>query len=81
MISVINTIKQVCIGCQITVLYPDGSKCTFMIVSERDAVAPEEGKISPYSPLGSALMGKIEGDTIIYSIKTGITSAKILTII
>jgi transcription elongation factor GreA len=50
------------VGCKVTV-HVDGSKEIFHIVGAPEA-NPIEGKISHESPLGSALLGKREGDKI-----------------
>ena len=51
-------------------------KVTYQLVTSEDS-APEEGKISTVSPIGQALMGRQEGDTVKVKTPTGMRNFEI----
>ena len=51
-------------------------KVTYQLVTSEES-APEDGKISTVSPIGQALMGKQEGDTVKVKTPTGIRNFEI----
>lgn len=63
------SVSDVSIGCKITVEV-EGENKSYRIVSDKEA-NPLEYAISDKSPLGSALIGKNEGDVAIYKTPNG----------
>ena len=57
----------------------NGTKKTFEIVGANEA-DPMSGKISNVSPLGSAFMGAVEGDSVDITLPLGVTTYKILEV-
>jgi transcription elongation factor GreA len=55
--------NQINIGCTVTIKYKDGNEVTYKLVGSNE-VNPLEKKISDHSPIGSALVGKVTGDSI-----------------
>lgn len=51
-------------------------KVTYQLVTSEES-APEEGKISTVSPIGQALMGRQEGDTVKVKTPTGMRNFEI----
>ncbi|HEY2865728.1 MAG TPA: transcription elongation factor GreA [Pyrinomonadaceae bacterium] len=51
-------------------------KVTYQLVTSEES-APEDGKISTVSPIGQALMGKQEGDTVKVKTPTGVRNFEI----
>jgi transcription elongation factor GreA len=67
------------IGMQVEVETDAGAKRTFNIVETFEA-DPKSGLISDQSPVGKALMGHKEGDTVSVSTPGGVTNYTILSI-
>jgi len=67
------------IGMQVEVETDSGAKRTFNIVETFEA-DPKSGLISDQSPVGKALMGHQEGDTVSVSTPGGVTNYTILSI-
>ncbi|HKF39361.1 MAG TPA: transcription elongation factor GreA [Ktedonobacteraceae bacterium] len=67
------------IGMQVEVETDSGAKRTFKIVETFEA-DPKAGLISDQSPVGKALMGHQEGDTVSVSTPGGVTNYTILSI-
>jgi transcription elongation factor GreA len=67
------------IGMQVEVETDSGAKRTFKIVETFEA-DPKSGLISDQSPVGKALMGHQEGDTVSVSTPGGVTNYTILSI-
>ncbi len=55
--------NQINIGCTVTIKYKDGKEVTYQLVGSNE-VDPLNKKISDHSPIGSALIGKVAGDSI-----------------
>ncbi|MBI5448848.1 transcription elongation factor GreA [Candidatus Gottesmanbacteria bacterium] len=70
--------KQVDVGCKVT-LHINGKKDVFTVVGEWEA-DPMQKKISHESPLGKALMGKKQGDSVEVEAPAGKLHYKILGI-
>ncbi len=71
--------EEVAIGARVTVQEEDFPEETYYLVGAKEA-DPRNGKISNESPIGSALMGKREGDTISVETPDGTLTLKILRI-
>ena len=69
---------QVSIGSKVTL--QNGKEKEVFLLVDRTEVAPNLGKISFDSPLGSALIGKLKGDAISVTTPAGAIKYKILTI-
>ena len=54
--------KQVSVGCKVTLRFPDGEGQYFVRNSHRQAIGL--GEISTDSPLGKILVGKKRGDVV-----------------
>ncbi len=68
------------VGCNVTVLDKlDNEEMDFMIVGATETDS-REGKISNESPVGSALLGKKEGDTVLVETPMGTIEYKVLAI-
>lgn len=61
---------EVTIGSMVSVTKNDGSQARYQIVGATEA-DPAQGKISFESPLGTALLGKTQDDTVSVSTPTG----------
>ncbi len=59
-----NGSKEVRIGSTVTVCEEDGEELTYTIVGTSEA-SPRQGKISNESPVGRALLGKHERQTVV----------------
>ncbi len=59
-----NGSKEVRIGSTVTVCEEDGEELTYTIVGTSEA-SPRQGKISNESPVGRALLGKNERQTVV----------------
>ena len=59
---------KVYFGATVTVAWPDGTERTFELVGE-DEIEVDRGRISWRSPLGSLLMRKSEGDTVLFAVQ------------
>jgi transcription elongation factor GreA len=69
---------SICIGSKVTVTV-NGSQEKFFLVGEFEA-DPLNKKLSITSPIGSALMGKKVGDSVLVNIPAGTVSYKIVAI-
>ena len=58
------------IGCTVVVKFSDGKEVTYHLVGSNE-VDPLNKKISDHSPIGAALVGKVAGDTAIFSTPAG----------
>ena len=58
------------IGTTVTIKYSDGREVTYDLVGSNE-VEPLKHKISDLSPIGMALIGHKEGDTIIINTPSG----------
>ena len=67
---------QVELGSKVTV-ETDGDQTEYVIVGSAEA-APAEGRISSESPVGQALMGHHEGETVKLSVPAGAVEMKIV---
>jgi transcription elongation factor GreA len=72
-------IEEVAVGAHVTVQEEDFPEETYFLVGAKEA-DPRNGKISNESPIGSALMGKREGDVITADTPGGTVTLKILKI-
>ena len=63
------SIADVSIGCKVTIK-SSGKEKTYRVVSDKEA-NPLDNTISDKSPLGSALIGKNEGDSVEYKTPDG----------
>jgi transcription elongation factor GreB len=70
---------EVALGMQVTIEFPDGRRQTFTIVGE-DEADPVNGLVSWASPLGKALLGKLEGDAVLWARPAGDVEVKIVGI-
>ncbi len=66
-------------GATVVVEDPQGEERTFTIVGE-DEVRAEEGRISYKSPVGRALIGKEEGDEVVFRTPAGKRSVVIVEV-
>jgi len=71
--------EEVAVGARVTVQEEDFPEETYYLVGAKEA-DPRNGKISNESPIGSALMGKREGDVISADTPGGTVTLKILKI-
>ena len=71
------TAGVVSFGSTVVVRGEDGHEQTWQIVSSHDA-APANGRVSPESPLASALMGRTSGDQVEVALPRG---TRVLTIL
>jgi transcription elongation factor GreA len=71
--------EEVAVGARVTVQEEDFPEETYYLVGAKEA-DPRNGKISNESPIGSALMGKREGDVITAETPGGTVTLKILKI-
>jgi transcription elongation factor GreA len=71
--------EEVMVGARVTVQEEDFPEETYYIVGAKEA-DPRNGKISNESPIGSALMGKREGNVVSVETPGGILTFKILKI-
>jgi transcription elongation factor GreA len=71
--------EEVMVGARVTVQEEDFPEETFYMVGAKEADS-RNGKISNESPIGSALMGKREGDVITAETPGGAVTLKILKI-
>jgi transcription elongation factor GreA len=55
--------NQINIGCTVVIKYKDGKEVTYQLVGSNE-VDPVNKKISDHSPIGSALIGKVAGDSV-----------------
>ena len=67
------------LGSTVTLETTDGTKKKFEILGTLET-DPAHGRISHTSPLGAALMGKKEGETVIIKIGAGTKEYKLLNI-
>ncbi|MCX6806622.1 MAG: transcription elongation factor GreA [Candidatus Berkelbacteria bacterium] len=70
---------KVMIGSQVQVKNDDNETDTFVLVDKTEA-APDQGKLSYDSPLGSALLGKTKGDEVEVKAPSGNLKYKIVEI-
>jgi transcription elongation GreA/GreB family factor len=68
---------EISLGMRATIEYPDGKRQTFAIVGE-DEADPVNGLVSWTSPLGQALLGKREGDLVLWLRPAGNVEVKIV---
>lgn len=66
----------VAFGAEVDVVNEDDEHLTFWIVGE-DEAAPERGRITPYSPLGVALLGAEIGSSVEWQKPTGMVELEI----
>jgi transcription elongation factor GreA len=71
--------EEVAVGARVTVQEEDFPEETYYLVGAKEA-DPRNGKISNESPIGSALMGKREGDVITAETPGGTVTLKIIKI-
>ena len=57
------TANQINIGCTVVIKYKDGKEVIYQLVGSNE-VDPMNKKISDHSPIGSALIGKVAGDSV-----------------
>lgn len=69
----------VAFGAEVEILMDEDKRQIFRIVGE-DEADPKRGLISPYSPLGIALMGAELGDTVEWRKPTGVIDIEIVAI-
>lgn len=70
---------KVFFGATVSLEYTDGQERTFALVGE-DEIEPSKARISWRSPIGRALMGRLEGDEIIIRQPGGLARAEILEV-
>jgi transcription elongation factor GreA len=58
-----NTLLEVQVGCEVTIVSDDDPPETYRIVGAAEA-DPRNGKISNESPMGAALLGRRKGDKV-----------------
>lgn len=77
--SIINFVNdgRIAIGCRVTIKDANGELQKYCIVGREEA-DPKMGKISNESPLGKALLGRKEGETIEFQMPAGKTEITIL---
>jgi transcription elongation factor GreB len=68
---------EVALGVRVTIEYPDGRRQSYTIVGE-DEADPVNGLVSWASPLGKALLGKREGDAVLWLRPAGDVEVKIV---
>lgn len=75
---------KVAVGCTVTLLYdgdsPDQAERYLIGHMEEQPSDPSVHVMSPTSPLGSALIGASEGDSVNYQAPNGVLSVKVLRI-
>jgi len=67
------------LGSKVTVIGPDGERCTYTIVGSAEA-KPSEGKISNESPVGRSLLGRRVGEEVPVHTPEGLLHYLILAI-
>jgi transcription elongation GreA/GreB family factor len=66
-------------GAEVDVIDADGAPCTYRIVGE-DEADPARGLITPFSPLGRALIGIAVGDVAVWERPVGSVELEIVAI-
>jgi len=70
---------RVLFGCTVTVENEEGEEKTYSIVGE-DELDPARGHVSWKSPIGRALLGKREGDDVIFNTPGGRSELVVVTV-
>jgi transcription elongation factor GreB len=70
---------EIALGMQVTIEHPDARRQTFTIVGE-DEADPINGLVSWTSPLGEALLGKLEGESAVWLRPAGDVTVKIVAV-
>jgi len=80
----LNNDGKIAVGCTVTLLYdgdsPDQAERYLIGHMEEKPSDPDVHVMSPTSPLGSALIGASEGDSVNYQAPNGVLSVKVLRI-
>jgi transcription elongation factor GreB len=66
-------------GARVTVEDEDGEQKIYRLV-DKDESDPDRGRISVQSPVGQALLGKLEGDVVQVHLPRGVTELEVITV-
>lgn len=67
-------------GSRVTLRFPDGSKDTLRVIGIAEEAPDDEQALTADSPLGQAIAGHGEGDTVSYRTPRGETTAEIVKV-